>query len=77
MKQRSIKLELKEKPCHGAKADPLGGSLDDVRSLLGNGVESGHKVAANLERQDTGIDDADVAGAVDLEVGIDNTAQLL
>lgn len=48
--------------------------LDHVGCLLGHSVKRACQVPAYLERQDGSIDDADIPGAVNSELGANNTS---
>lgn len=52
-------------------------SLDLVGNTLGNSVDGGGQMTADLEGQDGSIDDTDVRGPVDDEVGVNNTTHVL
>ncbi|KUI55221.1 hypothetical protein VP1G_10751 [Cytospora mali] len=51
--------------------------LDQVGGPLGNSVKGADQVTADLEGEDGSVDNADVGGSVDLEVGVDDTTLLL
>ena len=48
--------------------------LNQVRRSLGDGIKGAGQVARNLEGQDRSVNNSDILGTVNPELGVDNTA---
>jgi hypothetical protein len=52
-------------------------SFDHVSCFLSNGVQGRSQVPADLEWYNRGIDDADIAGTVNREIGVNHTSKFV